>query len=212
MQHAMKSAKKTKLGALGLPLSESPVDVQLAWKKEIRRRMSDIRAGRAKFIPAEIAMRRAYRILETNQERAKQTDSHLINTVLQRGVNRAWKLRAVSTASRKNGKAVKTAKKSSTQKNTGLKPGVNENHKTEIKYIDIEMAEYVSGHKLRLTFNDATKRVVDFEPFLNRATNPMFTQYRRINKFKSFRIDHGNLMWGDYELIFPVMDLYRGEI
>ncbi|MDQ6632462.1 MAG: DUF2442 domain-containing protein [Verrucomicrobiota bacterium] len=208
----MKSAKKTKLEALGLPLSESPADVQLAWKKEIRKRMADIRAGRAKFIPAEVAMRRAYRILEINQERAKQAGSPLINTVLQRGASRAGKLRAVSTASRKNGKAVKTTKRHSAHQNTRLKPGVNENHKTEIKYIDVEMAEYVSGHKLRLTFNDATKRIVDFEPFLKRATNPMFTQYRRMSKFKSFRIDHGNLMWGDYELIFPVMDLYRGEI
>lgn len=59
----MSPSKRRKLGALGLPLSESPADVQLAWKKEIRRRLAEIRAGRAVLIPAEVAMRRARRML-----------------------------------------------------------------------------------------------------------------------------------------------------
>jgi hypothetical protein len=25
-------------------------------------------------------------------------------------------------------------------------------------------------------------------------------------------LDYGDLMWGDYEMIFPIADLYRGEI
>ena len=34
------------------------------------------------------------------------------------------------------------------------------------KYISVNRAEYVSGHKIRLTFNDGTVRVVNFGPFL----------------------------------------------
>ena len=83
---------------------------------------------------------------------------------------------------------------------------------TKTKYIDVIQAEYVSDYKVRLTFNDRTERVVDFEPFLRRTQHPDLTQYRALKKFKSFRVVDGNLMWGDYEMIFPVWDLYRGEI
>jgi hypothetical protein len=79
-------------------------------------------------------------------------------------------------------------------------------------YLRIKEARYVPRYKVSLKFNNGKRRVVNFEPFLKRATNPMFTQYRRVNKFKGFRLDCGNLMWGDFELIFPIEDLYRGEI
>jgi hypothetical protein len=84
--------------------------------------------------------------------------------------------------------------------------------KTTTKYLEIMEASYVSGYKLRLSFNDGTARVMDFESFLRHAQNPDLTQYRQLRKFKSFRLHYGNLMWGDYEMIFPIMDLYRGNI
>ena len=80
------------------------------------------------------------------------------------------------------------------------------------KYLRITDAKYVSDYKIRLAFNDGTERVMDFEPFLRKATNPGITQYRQMRKFKSFRLHYGNLMWGDYEMIFPITDLHRGEI
>jgi len=80
------------------------------------------------------------------------------------------------------------------------------------KYISVNQAEYVAGHKLRLTFNDGTVRGVDFGPFLAQARNPDITDYRDLEQFKTFRIDQGDLVWGDYQMIFPIMDLYRGEI
>jgi hypothetical protein len=79
-------------------------------------------------------------------------------------------------------------------------------------YLRIKEARYVPRYKVSLKFNDGKRRVVDFAPFLKRATNPMFTQYRAVKKFKAFRIDNGDLMWGDYEMIFPITDLHRGEI
>ena len=83
---------------------------------------------------------------------------------------------------------------------------------TKTKYIDVVQAEYVSGYKLRLGFNDGTEQVVDFEPFLRGNPHPDFEKYRGLRKFKSFAIVHGNLMWGDYEMIFPVIDLHCGKI
>ncbi len=83
---------------------------------------------------------------------------------------------------------------------------------TAIKYLEIEEAEYVSGYKLRLVFNDGIYQTVDFEPFLRQAQNPDLTQYRQLRKFKNFHLHYGNLMWGDYEMIFPIADLHAGKI
>ena len=79
-------------------------------------------------------------------------------------------------------------------------------------YLRVKDAKYVPRYKVDIRFNDGARRVVDFGPFLKRATNPMFTKYRRLKQFKSFRIQDGDLMWGDFDLIFPITDLYRGEI
>jgi hypothetical protein len=73
-------------------------------------------------------------------------------------------------------------------------------------------ATYVPRHRVDIKFNDGTRRVVDFGPFLKQARNPMFTKYRRLREFKSFHIHDGDLMWGDYEMIFPIKDLYHGTI
>jgi hypothetical protein len=83
---------------------------------------------------------------------------------------------------------------------------------TATEPLSIREAEYRSGYKLRLVFNDGTTRLMDFEPFLRRAQNPDLSRYRQLRRFKSFHLHYGNLMWGDYEMIFPIMDLYRGEI
>jgi hypothetical protein len=79
-------------------------------------------------------------------------------------------------------------------------------------YLEITEAKYVSGYCIRLTFNDGKVRVMDFEPFLRKARNPDLAQYRQLRKFKSFHLHYGDLMWGDYEMIFPIADLYRGQI
>ena len=79
-------------------------------------------------------------------------------------------------------------------------------------YLRIKEARYVPRHRVGITFNDGTHRVVDIGPFLKQARNPMFTKYRGLREFKSFHIQNGDLMWGDYEMIFPIMDLYNGTI
>jgi hypothetical protein len=80
------------------------------------------------------------------------------------------------------------------------------------QYLEVTEAKYVSGYKLLLTFNDGEVRVVDFGPFLEKARNPDTTDYRDLKKFKSFRIEYGDLIWGNHQMIFPIMDLYRGSI
>lgn len=79
-------------------------------------------------------------------------------------------------------------------------------------YLRVKEAKYVPRHRVDIKFNDGTHRIVDFGPFLRQARNPMFTKYRRPKAFKSFHIQDGDLMWGDFDMIFPIMDLYRGTI
>jgi len=83
---------------------------------------------------------------------------------------------------------------------------------TTTEYLEITEAKYVSGYKIHLAFNDGKARVMDFEPFLRKAMNPEITKYRQLRHFKKFHLDYGDLMWGDFEMIFPIMDLYKGEI
>jgi hypothetical protein len=81
-----------------------------------------------------------------------------------------------------------------------------------VKYLEIIQAGYISGHKISLTFNDGMVRVMDFEPFLRRALNPGISKYRQLRNFKRFHLHYGNLMWGDFDMIFPITDLYHGTI
>ena len=83
---------------------------------------------------------------------------------------------------------------------------------SKLEILDIIRVEYVGGYKLHLWFSDGKNHVVDFEPFLMSARNPMVTQYRDLQKFKQFRIVYGNLDWNDYELCFSREDLYNNDI
>ena len=80
------------------------------------------------------------------------------------------------------------------------------------KYLEIVQAEHISGYKIRLAFNDGLVRVMDFAPFLRKAMNPDITKYRQLRNFKKFHLHYGDLMWGDFEMIFPITDLYSGNI
>lgn len=79
-------------------------------------------------------------------------------------------------------------------------------------YINITEVEYLEGYRLRVAFGDGVQRVVDFEPFLSKSHHPAIRKYLDKRRFKKFTIDRGHLHWNDYDLIFPIADLYAGEI
>ncbi|MEI8093634.1 MAG: hypothetical protein WCG80_05435 [Spirochaetales bacterium] len=78
--------------------------------------------------------------------------------------------------------------------------------------ISVVAAEPAEGLQLRLRFEDGTQRLVDFAPFLRKSIHPDISKWLEPAAFSSYRIVHGDLVWGDYELCFPVADLYRGVI
>jgi hypothetical protein len=78
--------------------------------------------------------------------------------------------------------------------------------------ISVTKAEYAGGYKLRVGFSDGKTQLIDFGPFLRSAKNPAIRDFLDLERFKTFRIEYGDLPWGDYDLCFPIMDLYQGKI
>jgi hypothetical protein len=78
--------------------------------------------------------------------------------------------------------------------------------------IEIKSAKYIGDYAIRILFNDGSNRLVDFKKFLESSLHPSIRLYLDEAKFKKFEIIDGNLNWNDYDLIFPVNDLYQGKI
>jgi hypothetical protein len=78
--------------------------------------------------------------------------------------------------------------------------------------ITIEKAVYIDNYKIKLEFSDGLSRIVDFKEFLSSARNPMTTKYLDKKEFRNFRLEHGDIVWNDYELCFPIWDLHEGKI
>ncbi len=78
--------------------------------------------------------------------------------------------------------------------------------------IDVEHAEYIDKYRLNLRFSNGTEKTVDFGNFLSGSLNPMIRKYLDTEKFREFTVEHGDLFWNDYDLCFPVADLYEGNI
>ena len=78
--------------------------------------------------------------------------------------------------------------------------------------INIVAAEQVGDFRIHLRFDDGTEQVVDFQPFLSHSLHPDIRAWLDAAKFSAFRLEYGELVWGDYDLCFPVIDLYRNQI
>jgi len=81
-----------------------------------------------------------------------------------------------------------------------------------VELILIKEAAYIGDFAIRILFNDGTNRLIDFKPFLEKSLHPSIRKYLDESKFKGYQIVDGNLNWNDYDLIFPIEDLYKGKI
>lgn len=78
--------------------------------------------------------------------------------------------------------------------------------------ISIAHAEYLGEYKIKFTFSDQKEKLIDFYPFLSNARNPMTQKYLDTKLFQDFKIEYGDIVWHDYELCFPIWNLYEGKI
>ncbi len=78
--------------------------------------------------------------------------------------------------------------------------------------INVVSANQVGDYSLKIAFDDSTVQTVDFGPFFKRSRHPAVRAYLEPDRFATFHIAYGELIWGEYDLCFPVIDLYRNCI
>ena len=81
-----------------------------------------------------------------------------------------------------------------------------------VQVLAVAAAEVVAPHTLRIAFTTGEHRTVDFGPFLHRAEHPAIRAYLQEERFRQFAIVNGNVNWNDYDLIFPVIELYAAGV
>lgn len=81
-----------------------------------------------------------------------------------------------------------------------------------IGQLKIDSAKYLSDYAIRIRFNDGNEQLVDFKPFLSKSLHPSIKKYLDEKKFSKFKLTNGNLNWNDFEMIFPIWDLYSGNL
>lgn len=77
--------------------------------------------------------------------------------------------------------------------------------------INIVTAEPVGEYRLHLTFDDGMKQTVGFQTVLDPRAPSGYSRLPRSGRFSASRIEYGELVWGDYDLCFPIIDLYRNQ-
>jgi len=80
------------------------------------------------------------------------------------------------------------------------------------KHISIEEAKYIDGYRIYLKFNDGKENTLDFKNFILPSRHPEIRKYENKNLFKNFNLEYGEIEWNDYDLAFPIYDLYEGSI
>jgi hypothetical protein len=78
--------------------------------------------------------------------------------------------------------------------------------------VQVVSATETGDCKLSVVFDDGVTQEIDFRPFLSAALHPDLRAYLDPQRFSSFRVEHGDLVWGDYDLCFPIMDLYKNQL
>lgn len=84
--------------------------------------------------------------------------------------------------------------------------------KKQTPILKIISAKYIEKYKLLIVYSDGKEQIIDFGPFLLTSQHPEIQKYLNLKKFKKFTLSEGDLMWGDFDLIFPIMDLYNNKI
>ena len=83
--------------------------------------------------------------------------------------------------------------------------------KIELMVISILQTEYLGDYKIRFYFSDDIHKK-DFKDFIMYAKNPMTQKYQDEKLFKHFSTEYGDIQCYDFEMCFPIWDLYQGKI
>ena len=79
------------------------------------------------------------------------------------------------------------------------------------KEVSVQNVRHPGGCRMEITFSDGRIQKIDFTSFLQQA-HPELRKYLDEKEFSRFSVEHGNLVWNDYELCFPIEALYTGKL
>ena len=82
----------------------------------------------------------------------------------------------------------------------------------DICLLEIIKADYLTEYEILVKFSNGMLVTIDFEEFLSKAQHLSITKYLNLSLFSQFEIIEGNLNWNDYDMIFPLEDLYSGQV
>jgi len=71
----------------------------------------------------------------------------------------------------------------------------------------VTAAEYLGGHKLRLSFNDGSRKVFDFSPLIKKF--PLYRGLEPTEKFKDFTVTDWTVSWDNGEIDIAPEYLYE---
>ena len=75
----------------------------------------------------------------------------------------------------------------------------------------VKSAKYIDDYKVELTFDDKKINIINFLPVIK--SNPVCKKYLDVTKFKKFKLDHGNIIWGkNWDMIFTIESLYHNTL
>ena len=78
--------------------------------------------------------------------------------------------------------------------------------------LTITAAKYIAPLSVELTFSDGAIQIVDVGSFIKKKPHPQYNSYLDENKFKKFKLEMGNILWGkNWDLIFPITTLRKGR-
>ena len=78
--------------------------------------------------------------------------------------------------------------------------------------LTITAAKYIAPLSVELTFSDGAIQIVDVGSFINKNPHPQYNSYLDEKKFKKFKFEMGNIVWGkNWDLIFPITTLRNGR-
>ena len=78
--------------------------------------------------------------------------------------------------------------------------------------LTITAAKYIAPLSVEFTFSDGAIQIVDVGSFIKKNPHPQYNSYLDEKKFKKFKFEMGNIVWGkNWDLIFPITTLRNGR-
>jgi hypothetical protein len=78
--------------------------------------------------------------------------------------------------------------------------------------LNIMDAILMDGFRIALSFDDGKRQTVDFKHFLVSSHHLDVRAFLDPDRFAQFELRQSELVWSDYDLCFPIMDLYNNTL